>query len=53
MRCALHGLFFFRFAEYVGTNASDDNMESLCAYSESRGWDWQDVLAGGTGDDAS
>jgi hypothetical protein len=47
------GCFFFRFAEYVGTNASDDNMESLRAYSESRGWDWQDVLAGGTGDDAS
>jgi hypothetical protein len=40
------------FAQYVDTDATDDNMESLRAYSESRGWDWQDVLVGSTEDDA-
>ena len=32
--------------------ATDLNMESLRAYSESRGWAWQDVLAGSAGDSA-
>ena len=40
------------FVAYVNTSATDQNMESLRAYSESRGWAWQDVLAGSAGDSA-
>ena len=40
------------FDQHVDSDATDDNMESLRACSESRGWDWQDVLVGRTEDDA-
>jgi hypothetical protein len=40
------------FVQYVDSNSSDQNMDSLRAYSEARGWAWQDVLAGSAGDGA-